>query len=294
VRILVTGAAGQVGRELCRQGLENGFQVIAAGRENLDISDAANVRQFVANTAPDVIFNAAAWTAVDEAESRPTEAFQVNRDGAANIASVCEEHSIPIVHYSTDYVFDGSKTSAYIEDDAPGPISAYGRSKLAGEEAVRARHEKHLILRSSWVFSARRRNFVKTMLKLGAERTELRVVADQIGKPTSAATIAEVSLAIMSNAEDAWGTYHLAQPEAVSWHQFAKAVFEGAAQHGLELAVEDVVAISTDDFPTVAKRPENSVLDCHKLENSFNVVIQDWHDSLDSVIGDLVSDGFLT
>jgi dTDP-4-dehydrorhamnose reductase len=291
---LVTGAAGQVGRELCRQGLASGFQVIGTRREDLDISDTSSVRQYIMNAAPDVIFNAAAWTAVDEAESRPAEAFQVNRDGAANIASVCNELSIPIVHYSTDYVFDGTKRSAYIEDDVPGPISAYGRSKLAGEEAVRAHHEKHLILRSSWVFSAHRSNFVKTILKLGAERAELRVVADQIGKPTSAATIAEVSLAILSDAEGAWGTYHLAQPEAVSWHEFAKAVFEGAARHGLELAIEDVVPISTDEFPTAAKRPENSVLDCHKLENSFSVVIQDWHDSLDSVIGDLVSDGFLT
>ncbi|MGI9248049.1 MAG: dTDP-4-dehydrorhamnose reductase [Woeseiaceae bacterium] len=294
MRILVTGAAGQVGSELCRQGLANGFQVIAADRENLDISDASSVRQFVTSATPDIVFNAAAWTAVDEAESRQTEAFQVNRDGPANIASACEDYSIPIVHYSTDYIFDGTKASAYVEDDPPGPICAYGRSKLAGEEAVRARNEKHLILRSSWVFSARRNNFVKTMLKLASERAEIRVVADQIGKPTSAATIAEISLAIISAAEGAWGTYHLAQPEAVSWHEFATAVFEGAARHGVELAVEDVIAVSTDDFPTAAKRPENSVLDCNKLENSFNVVIQDWHDSLDSVIGDLLSDGFLT
>lgn len=294
MRILVTGAAGQVGSELCRQGLANGFQVIAADRESLDISDTSSVRQFVTSATPDVVFNAAAWTAVDEAESRQTEAFQVNRDGPANIASACEDYSIPIVHYSTDYVFDGTKASAYVEDDPPGPIGAYGRSKLAGEEAVRARNEKHLILRSSWVFSARRNNFVKTMLKLGSERAEIRVVADQIGKPTSAATIAEISLAIISDAEGAWGTYHLAQPEAVSWHEFATAVFEEAARHGVELAVEDVVAVSTDDYPTAAKRPENSVLDCNKLENSFNVVIQDWHDSLDSVIGDLLSDGFLT
>ena len=292
MRILVAGASGQVGRELCRQGLANGFQVIAPERANFDISDASGVRQFVADSAPDIVFNAAAWNGVDEAEDQSAQALQVNHDGAANLATACAEHAIPLVHYSTDYVFDGTKASAYVEDDAPGPINAYGRSKLAGEEAVRAHHEQHLILRTSWIFSAHRSNFVKTMLKLGATRTELRVVDDQIGKPTCAATIAQISLAIAPDMQRAWGTYHLAQPEAVSWHDFATAVFEAATQHGMTLAVKNVVPISSDDFSSVASRPENSVLDCHKLENRFEVVIQDWHDALHTVIGDLLSDGF--
>ena len=291
MRILVAGASGQVGRELCRQGLANGCQVIAPERVNLDIRDAASVRRFVADTAPDIVFNAAAWTDVDEAESQSEQALQINRDGVANLATACAEHEIPLVHYSTDYIFDGKKTSAYVEDDAPGPISAYGRSKLAGEEAVRAHHEQHLILRTSWIFSAHGENFVKTMLKLGAARTELRVVTDQIGKPTSAAAIAQISLAIASDVQGAWGTYHLAQPEAVSWYDFATEIFAAASQHGLTLAVESVVPISSDDFPTTAKRPENSVLDCQKLEDKFEVVIQDWHDALHTAIGDLFGDG---
>ena len=294
MKILVTGASGQVGRELCRQCLAIGHQVVAADREDLDISDAASVRQFVAAASPDVIFNAAAWNAVDDAEKQSGEAVRVNRDGAKNLAAACAEHSILLVHYSTDYVFDGQKHSAYVEDDATNPVNAYGRSKLAGEEAVRALHEKHMIIRTSWVFSSHRSNFVKTMLKLGSERTELRVVEDQVGKPTSAATIADISLAMAARGEAAWGTYHLAQPEAVSWHEFAKSIFESAAQQGWELAVKDVVSISSAEFPTVAARPENSVLDCHKLENNFKIAIPDWHGALDSVIGELISDGFFT
>ena len=174
------------------------------------------------------------------------------------------------------------------------PINAYGRSKLAGEEAVRARHAKHLIIRTSWVFSSHRSNFVKTMLKLGSKQSVLTVVGDQFGKPTGAAIIADISLAVAAREEAAWGTYHLAQPEAVSWHQFAESIFESAARQGCELAVKDVAAVSSGEFPTVAARPENSVLDCHKLENSFEIVIPDWHGALDSVIGELISDGFLT
>jgi len=294
MKVLVTGASGQVGRELCRQCLTIGHQVIAADRETLDIRDAASVRRFVAAASPDVTFNAAAWNAVDDAEKKSDEAVRVNRDSAENLAAACAEHSIPIVHYSTDYVFDGQKNSAYTEDDATNPLSAYGRSKLAGEEAVRALHEKHLIIRTSWVFSSHRSNFVKTMLKLGSEQTELRVVRDQVGKPTSAAIIADISLAMAALEEVPWGTYHLAQPEVVSWHEFAKSIFESAAQQGCKLAVKDVVAISTGEFPTIAARPENSVLDCHKLENSLEIVIPDWHDALDSVIGELLSGGFLT
>ena len=292
MNILVTGASGQIGREICRRCLAVGHQVVAADRENLDIRDAASVRQFVAAASPDVTFNAAAWTAVDDAENQCDEAFRVNRDGAENLAVACAEHSIPMVHYSTDYVFDGRKSSAYTEDDATDPINAYGRSKLAGEEAVRALHEKHLIIRTSWVFSSRRSNFVRTMLKLGSERTELRVVDDQVGKPTSAATIADISLAMAAREEATWGTYHLAQPEAITWHEFAESIFESATRQGCELAVNNVVAISSGEFPTIAPRPENSVLDCQRLENSFEIAIPDWHGALDSVIGELISDGF--
>ena len=290
MKILVAGGSGQVGSELCRQGLASGCEVIAPDRAKLNISDAATVQTFVADCAPDIIFNAAAWTNVDEAESQSEQAFRVNRDGAVNLAAACAEHSIPLVHYSTDYIFDGAKASAYVEDDVPAPINAYGRSKLAGEEAVRTHHEQHLILRTSWIFSAHGSNFVKTMLKLGATHTELRVVADQVGKPTSAATIAQISLAIASDVRSAWGTYHLAQPEAVCWHDFATAIFDAAAQYGQTLAVESIVPISSDDYSVVARRPENSVLDCHKLEDQFEVVIQDWHDALDTVIGDLLGD----
>ena len=292
MKILVTGASGQLGRELCRQCLATGHEVVAANRENLDIRDAANVRQFVSAASPDMTFNAAAWTAVDDAENQCDEAFRINRDGAGNLAAACAENSIPMVHYSTDYVFDGQKTSAYTEEDTTNPVSAYGRSKLAGEEAVRSLHEQHLIIRTSWVFSSHRSNFVKTMLKLGSRQSKLKVVGDQVGKPTGAAIIADISLAMAAREQADWGTYHLAQPEAVSWHQFAESIFESAARQGCELAVKDVVAVASGEFPTVAARPENSVLDCRKLENSFEISIPDWHGALDSVIGELISDGF--
>lgn len=292
MKILVAGAQGQVGRELSRQCRTAGHQVIALDRHGMDIRDANSVRRAFTATSPQLVFNAAAWTAVDEAESRFDDAIRVNRDGAGNLALACAEHSIPMVHYSTDHVFDGRQRTAYTEDDATNPVNAYGRSKLAGEEAVRAVLDRHLIFRTSWVFSAHGSNFVKTMLKLGSERTNLRVVCDQVGKPTSAAAIAGISLAVVTRDHVSWGTYHLAQPEAVSRHEFAVTILEAAARQGCALAVEEVISVSTREFPTVAERPANSALDCSKLEDSFQIEIPDWHGPLDLAIGELIRDEF--
>ncbi len=288
----MTGASGQLGRELGYRCRTAGYQLVAADREELDICNTHNVREFIAAESPDIVFNAAAWTAVDDAETHFDEALRTNRDGAENLAIACADRSILLVHYSTDYVFDGQKESAYTEADEANPINAYGRSKLAGEEAVRAVAERHLIFRTSWVFSAHGSNFVKSMLRLGSERRDLKVVSDQVGKPTSAAAVADVSLSIAIRDEASSGTFHLAQPEAVSWHDFALAIFDSAAQQGCKLAIRDVAAISSSDFPTVAARPRNSVLDCRRLEERFQIAIPGWRGALDLVIGELISDGF--
>jgi len=236
---------------------------------------------------PDAVINAAAYTAVDRAESEVEAAFAVNRDGPANLARACERAGISLIHISTDYVFDGSKQGAYVEGDPVSPLGVYGESKLAGEEAVRTLCPKHLILRTSWVFSAHGNNFVKTMLRLGAEREELGVVADQFGKPTSAAEIARLILDTLPDTEGKWGTYHLAQPDAVSWHGFAEAIFDAAKRQGIVMKVEQVQPISTADYPTPARRPANSELDCRLLKSVFGVTIRGWRESLAEVIGEL-------
>lgn len=287
MKIFITGANGQVGTELTRQATDLGWQVMAVDRDQLDIADANAVERLVSEFTPDVVINAAAYTAVDRAESEKDAAYAVNRDGPANLAGACEALGIPLIHYSTDYVFDGSKADAYVEEDSVAPLGVYGESKLAGENAVLDGCTKHLILRTSWVFSAHGGNFVKTMLRLGAEREELGVVADQFGKPTSAAEIARVTLELLSNKTQVWGIYHLAQPVVTSWHGFAKTVFGEASEQGMDLMIKQVNPIMTSDYPTPARRPTNSELNCEKLESVFGVSIRPWRESLAEVIKEL-------
>lgn len=289
MKIVVTGCNGQVGSELIRQGLAAGHDMVGLDSAMLDITDGMAVEHGLALHAPDAVVNAAAYTAVDKAEDDVAAAFAVNHDGPANLAAGCAGLNIPLVHYSTDYVFDGSKAGAYIEDDAVAPLGVYGESKLAGETAVRQGCPKHLIFRTSWVFSAHGNNFVKTMLRLGTERDELGIVADQHGKPTAAAEIARVTLEVLARDGGHWGVYHLAQPAATSWHGFAGAVFAEARAEGFALQVKNVKAITTADYPTPAKRPANSELDCGKIEKTFGVVIRPWRESLAEVIKELKS-----
>jgi len=290
MRLLIAGCLGQVGTELVRQSFKQSWEVKAVGRDELDITDADAVSRSVSEVKPDVVINAAAYTAVDRAEGDIDAAFAVNRDGPANLASTCAEAGIPLIHYSTDYVFDGSKHGTYVEDDPVAPLGVYGESKLAGEVAIAEHWSKHLILRTSWVFSAHGNNFVKTMLRLGCEREELGVVGDQYGKPTSAAEIARVTLAILPELKDHWGTYHLAQPEMTNWHGFSKTIFSEAEKQKWPLKVKRVKEITTADYPTPARRPVNSELNCKRIESVFGVRIQPWSQSLTEVIKELKHD----
>lgn len=289
MKLLITGSHGQVGTELVRQALILGWEVKGTSRDELDITDAHAVSLFVQDVKPDVVINAAAYTAVDRAEDDSDAAFTVNWDGPGNLAKACVEFDIPLVHYSTDYVFDGSKPGAYGEDDPVAPLGVYGESKLAGEKAVRDVCSKYLILRIGWVFSAYGNNFVKTMLRLGTERDELGVVADQFGKPTSAAEIARITLAILMDTKGKWGTYHLAQPEAISWHGFSEVIFAEARSQAIQLKIGNVKAIGTSDYPTPAKRPANSELNCECVESVFDIHIRPWRESLPEVIEELKS-----
>jgi len=288
MKLLVLGAGGQVGHELCRLAWPAGHGVAAFDRAGLDIIQREKVFAAVARERPDIVVNAAAYTAVDRAESEPDAAWAGNCTGPANLAAACHDAAIPLIHLSTDYVFDGSKADPYREDDPVKPLGVYGRSKEAGDRAVRDTLPQHVILRTAWVYSAHGRNFVKTMLRLAGERPVLRVVADQIGSPTSAADIAAAIGAIVAQLDagnSRWGTYHFAGGGAVSWHGFAEAIFELAAPcRGPAPLVE---AIATADYPTPARRPANSVLDCGRIGEAFGIVPRPWREALAEVIGEL-------
>ena len=284
MRLLITGCDGQVGREVTSQSKVLGWTVEAVRRGRLDITDLGGVRRAIRAFVPDVVVNSAAYTAVDKAESSLDTAFAVNRDGPKNLAIACADMDIPLVHYSTDYVFDGSKGTAYVESDQVAPLGVYGESKLAGERAVGEFCPKHLIFRTSWVFSPHGNNFVKTMLRLASERKVLSVVADQFGKPTCAAEIARLTLLALPGIGKYPGVYHLAQPDVTSWHGFSEAIFEEARRQSMVLKLERLNAIATSDYPTTAKRPANSDLICDKLESVFSVCIRPWRESLAEVI----------
>ncbi|MBL4775409.1 MAG: dTDP-4-dehydrorhamnose reductase [Mariprofundus sp.] len=287
MRLLVAGAHGQLGSELVRLGDQH--IVLAVDYQDLDITDAEAVKSTVSEFKPDAIINAAAYTAVDRAESERDQAFAVNCDGAKHLALAAELASIPLIHVSTDYVYAGSKSAAYVEADAVGPLAVYGASKLAGEEAVQRHCSRSIILRTSWVFSAHGNNFVKTMLRLAQERETLGIVADQHGCPTSAAELARAIYAVLDAHvnEKNWGVYHFCQPEATTWFAFASAIFKEARIQGVALKVSDVKAIATSDYPTPAKRPVNSVMNCVKFAQTFDFTIRPWSESLKEVIEEL-------
>ena len=277
--ILVFGKTGQVATELQRQA-----DVVALGRDTVDLTDSEACAAAINLHKPDAVINAAAYTAVDQAESDEDTASLVNGAAPAAMAHACADLGIPFVQISTDYVFDGSGTAPWPVDATTGPLGAYGRTKLAGEEAVRAASGPHAILRTSWVVSAHGKNFVKTMLRLGAERDRLTIVADQIGGPTAAADIAAACLSIAAQLGDhpsKTGTYHFSGAPDVSWADFAREIFR---QAGLTC---DVADIPTTDFPTPAKRPANSRMDCSATTEQFGIPRPDWRKSLSDIIKDI-------
>jgi len=288
VKILVTGANGQVGHCLQQQLAHSSWEFVALTRAELDISDAQAVENAVQQIQPAVIINAAAYTAVDKAEQELELAFAINRDGPANLASAAKKINAAILHISTDYVFAGDATGSYSEDSPTAPQGIYGQSKLEGEQAVIAANDKHIILRTAWVFGEHGNNFVKTMIRLGSNRDTLGVVADQEGGPTYAGDIAKALIAIAQQYVNrevvAWGIYHYAGLPHISWFGFAKHIFAEVEQANLyKKAIPQLNPITTADYPTPAKRPANSKLDCSKIEQTFGITTSNWQLALKNI-----------
>lgn len=293
MNILLLGKDGQVGWELQRSLALLG-EVHACGREQADLTDLDGLRRLVRRLRPDAIVNAAAYTAVDRAESEPDLARRINAEAPAVLAEEAARAGAWLVHYSTDYVFDGNKSGAYAETDPPAPINAYGRGKRAGEEAILASGCRHLIFRASWVYGAHGANFPKTILRLAAERRELKVVADQFGAPTGAELIADVTAhalrAVLGGAEVPSGVYHLAAAGETSWHAYARFVVATAIESGAILATapDAVLPISSAEYPGAARRPLNSRLDTGKLRRTFGLVLPGWHEPVRRVVAEVL------
>ncbi len=284
MRIFVAGSSGQVALSLKEAAAKAGIELTTAGRPDFDLTDADGMRAAIEAYRPTAIINAAAYTAVDKAEEEEALASAINADGAAALAAIAAELHVPFLHISTDYVFAGGKEAPYTEDDPTGPTGAYGRSKLKGEEAVIVANPKAMIFRTAWVYSPFGKNFLKTMLMLAKTRDELGVVADQVGNPTYAPDIADALLAVLARiGTTGWkdeyaGIYHLAGTGDVSWHGFAEAIFEAGTAYDLKRP--RVNALTTADYPTPAKRPANSRLDCSKLGETFGVYLPSWEQSM--------------
>ncbi|MDI9699086.1 dTDP-4-dehydrorhamnose reductase [Burkholderia cenocepacia] len=293
LRILVTGANGQVGFEL-RRALAPLASIAALTRHDMDLGNPANIVSALDYYRPDLIVNAAAYTAVDKAESEPEQAHAINTVAPRIIAEWAAAQNALLVHYSTDYVFEGIGTNAYREDDETNPQSIYGTTKRNGEDAIRHVMASHLILRTSWVVGAHGGNFLKTILRLARERDQLRIVADQIGAPTSAALIADVTAQMIARyfadrEHFEFGTYHLAASGETNWCEYARHVVELAEARGIELKLRasDIQPITTQEYPLPAKRPANSRLDCGKLTRAFGLLLPDWRSGINYVFDQL-------
>jgi dTDP-4-dehydrorhamnose reductase len=288
--ILTFGGEGQLGTELVRESAARGVPLVALPHAEADITRAEAVRAAIAQHKPSVVVNAAAYAKVDLAEAEPEAARAGNEIGPGVLAAACAQAAVPLIHLSTDYVFDGTKMGAYVETDPVAPIGAYGRSKAAGEVAVRDAAPRHIIIRTSWVYGEFGDNFLKTMLRLVATRDELRVVADQRGCPTSASDLARAILAIaprLAAGEDVWGTYHFTGDGVTTWHAFASRIV--AAQAPLTGRSPSIVAITTAEFPTPARRPANSEFDSSKFAKVFGIRARPWGEEVDRVTRALVA-----
>ena len=296
MKILLIGGTGQVGREL-RRSLPALGDVIVATRDGegadaiADFDDQKSIVALIDILAPDIVVNAAAYTAVDKAETDSEAAFRVNAEAPAAIARACAARGALLVHYSTDYVFDGQAGRPYREDDATAPLGVYGASKLAGELAISASGARHAILRTAWVYAAHGKNFLLTMLRLAGERDELGVVADQFGAPTPAAFIADATTALIGHGVTQSGTWHLTTRGETSWHGFASAIIEEAHELGLLQRMPRVLPITTADYPTPARRPAYSVLDTTRLQQDFGIAPPDWRDGLKQTLRELAENG---
>ena len=284
--ILVFGRSGQVATALQQQAAASGLPLVAMGHAEIDVRDIQAMRDAVARSGATAIINAAAYTAVDRAESERDAAFALNAEAPGLMATICAERGLPFVQISTDYVFDGSKPAPYVENDPLAPLGVYGNSKAEGEARVLQAHPQAVVLRTAWVYFEQGSNFVRTMLRFGRERDEMRIVADQRGNPTYAADIAETCLAIAGRGLQPAaqsGVYHYAGQGAATWFDFATAIFEEAALAGRRVP-STLVPIATSDYPTPAKRPANSQLDCSRLKREFGIETKPWRARLQACL----------
>lgn len=297
MKILLLGKNGQVGWELQRSLAPLG-EVVSMGRESVNMENIDEVRRCVQDNNPNIIVNAAAYTAVDKAESEPEMAYLINSEAVGVLADEASKTNAWLIHYSTDYVFDGSSSSPYNEDDEPCPISIYGKSKLAGEQKIQHQHSKYLIFRTSWVYGTHGNNFAKTMLRLAKDKEELNVVSDQYGVPTCAELIADITTLAITKIIEATddkiftGIYHLAPNGKTSWHGFAQAIIERARHNttaNFKTSPQNIHPITTDEYPTEADRPKNSCLNTQKLQEKFNVYLPDWNYHKCRIVDELVT-----
>ncbi len=294
MKLLIVGARGQLGSALERASRKKGWAPAAVDLPQVDIADPETIRAALKASSPDLVINAAAHTAVDRAEDEPEAAFSANRDGPRHLARACARSGIVLIHVSTDYVFDGTSGQPYTEDDPVSPVGVYGKSKAAGEDAVRSELPAHLIVRTSWLYAAGGHNFVRTMIRIGKTEKVVRVVADQFGCPTNAADLAAAILvlaeeAVAAQSQPLWGTYHFSNRGVTSWHGFAETIFE-KTRGRIPLRVEQVMPITTVQFNAAAPRPAYSVLSCDRIRRRFGIVPRAWDEALSDVLEEIIAE----
>ncbi|MFZ0219865.1 MAG: dTDP-4-dehydrorhamnose reductase [Candidatus Aquirickettsiella sp.] len=290
MKLLLTGAYGQVGYEIVDSAVNYNIELYSFTHRQLNITEFKQLKQAISTIKPNYIVNAAAYTAVDRAEKESELAFAVNASGVKHLAKIAQEYDIPILHISTDYIFDGQKKTPYAEKDRANPLSIYGQSKLRGENFLRETWYKHIILRVSWVFGTYGNNFVKNIIRLANEQTELRVIADQKGAPTYAQDVAQTLLKIIGylhKGQLAWGTYHYTGTPTISWYEFAKKIVD-EAKHRHKFILREIIPISALEYPNSAFRPSNSELDCNKIAEVFKIKQNGWSESLRKVVNILL------
>lgn len=288
MKIVLTGANGQVGQEIQTElPKELVATLIPLSHQSCDITSSVSVEDMYRFHQPDLILNAAAYTAVDRAEEEPEKAYAVNAEGVKHLVNICQKFNIPLIHLSTDYVFDGRKNTSYHEEDVAGPLNIYGKTKLAGEELIIQSMKEYIILRTSWVFSEHGNNFVKTILRLATEKKELRIVHDQMGCPTAAKNIAKTIWEIVKKIQYSrdnipWGIYHYSDLPAVSWYEFSKKI----TSHISNSQLVNIIPITTDEYPTQSIRPKNSIMDCSKIVKTFHIEQNKWEPALISLLSE--------